>query len=146
MSTFININQNKTNPYISDVTFPKAENEVTLMVQQQKFQEFLISLIKNPYIQSDSKAVATVNEDMLNNPQSYPISRTIFVNSLISLNKAIPTIYSKISKGIYNSNIFEYGYCFINDNFYDDIVEKRINRIYFVNMIYQISNSLQKFI
>ena len=145
MSIFININQNLTNPYLSDVSFPRAINTLTRQIQEQKFLEFILGLLKNPYIEEKGNIASRIREDINNNPQSYPISLESFNSSIKALNKSILLIYSKASKGIYNSNIFKYGYHIINDNFYDDIVEKRINRVHYVNMIYQISNSIQRF-
>ncbi|MBQ8844482.1 MAG: hypothetical protein IJ008_00525 [Clostridia bacterium] len=146
MSIFININQNKSNTYLSDVSFPRAINTLTRQIQEQKFLENVLSLIKNPYIEENGNVASKIKEDMKNNPQSYPISINDFTKALKMLSNAILVIYHKISKGIYSSNIFKYGYPIINDNFYNDIVEKRINRFSYVNMIYQISSAMQRFV
>lgn len=147
-----NCETSKKNPYLDTITFKRVS---TPLAKQMQITFLLdrISYVTNsvPYIVSSgngkpSAFYSLIMNEVAANPKKYGCTKQELENAYLTTFKVLNSIgvSYKNSKTI-DKLIFDYGVTVLNDKYFEDVCNGKVNTFYFVDGMKKMGDNLYKF-
>ncbi len=138
----VNVKKNARNAYVEDISFDPYKTNQALNHQTMKMGIMLLGMYDSSFVSRDTQIARMIVADIDKNPRKYRVDSKGFLDAIAYVEARCKEVWKECRKNVYDAKLYKNGYSILSQSFYEDVCDRQINAVMYVEAIMTIASRL----